>query len=118
MFYPAGVQLRTVKLSAMTDFSGAYMDGVLLLTPSKSLKWLATGQFLVSNPVMAYLSSGSASIIVPSVQSGFVDVAGNAVTTWEYVASLSVSTGGVDFNDKRVTIGYGLGDYALDFALG
>jgi len=89
MAFPPGVATCTVSIKAPVTFGGAAASVHLEITPGVRLVWAATGQTLadfIEQP--ADVSTGSATVILPTIQPGFQDEAGNAVTSWPYTARI------------------------------
>ena len=87
MAYPPGVVTCPVSIKAPVTFGGADATVHLEVTPGVRLIWAATGQTFadfVEQP--ADVSTGSATVNLPTIQPGFQDEAGNAVTSWPYTA--------------------------------
>lgn len=95
MAYPPGVATCPVSIMAPITFGGAAATVHLEVTPGVRLIWAATGQTLadfIERP--ADVSTGSATVLLPTIQPGFQDEAGNAVTSWPYTARVRFEYGG------------------------
>lgn len=89
MAYPDGVTTCTVFIQAPISFGGVDATVHLEVSPNVRLVHTATGRTFadfVEQP--AAVSTGSASIVLPHVQAGFQDEAGNTVTSWSYTARI------------------------------
>ena len=87
MAYPSGVQTCPVSIDAPITFGGVDATVHLEVTPGVRLVWAATGQTFadfVEQP--ADVTAGTATITLPTIQSGFVDEAGNEILSWPYSA--------------------------------
>lgn len=116
MSYPVGVLTRTVVLPVLSDFGGNLTNATLTIVPSVSLKWTATGQILLANPVSAVVVNGSASLTLPIIQAGFTTKENVRLDAWKYTASVSVPVGGASIPDIDFILPYGSSEYVLDFA--
>jgi len=117
MVFPAGVVTRMVTLPQITDTFGQPVSGIMTITPSLPLKWEATDQLVLSDPVSTDIVAGTASVALPIVQSGFI--LANAllrVDAWTYKVVLSLPAGVQDVPDLVFLLPSGPGDYMLDFA--
>ena len=95
MAFPTGVATCNVSIQAPVTFGGTAATVHLEITPAVRLIWAATGQTFadfVEQP--ADVSTGSATVTLPTIQSGFVDEAGNAVLSWPYTARVRFEYGG------------------------
>lgn len=95
MAYPPGVTTCPVTIKAPITFGGADATVHLEVTPAVRLVWAATGQTFadfVEQP--ADVSAGSATVLLPHIQPGFQDEAGNAVLSWTYTARVWFIHGG------------------------
>jgi hypothetical protein len=95
MAFPPGVATCPVSISAPITFGGAAATVHLEVTPGVRLIWTATGQTLadfIEQP--ADVSTGTATVTLPTIQPGFQDEAGNAVTSWPYTARVRFEHGG------------------------
>lgn len=95
MAYPPGVATCPVSIKAPITFGGVNATVHLEVTPGVRLIWAATGQTLadfIEQP--ADVSTGSATVTLPTIQPGFQDEAGNAVTSWPYTARVRFEFGG------------------------
>lgn len=115
MSYPAGVVVRFVNLPQIIDSSGAPVSGVLTITPSVSLKWDATDQLVLSEPISVPIVGGIASVSLPVIQSGFVLTNNVRVDAWTYSASLSLPAGVPEPAELLFALPYGTTSYDLDF---
>ena len=87
MAFPTGVATCNVSIQAPVTFGGTAATVHLEITPAVRLIWAATGQTFadfVEQP--ADVSTGSATVTLPTIQPGFVDEAGNTVLSWPYTA--------------------------------
>lgn len=94
MAYPPGVATCPVSISAPITFGGVDATVHLEVTPGIRLIWTATGQTLadfIEQP--ADVSTGTATVTLPTIQPGFQDEAGNAVTSWPYTARVRFEHG-------------------------
>lgn len=87
MAFPTGVATCNVSIQAPVTFGGSAATVHLEITPAVRLIWAATGQTFadfVEQP--ADVSTGSATVTLPTIQPGFIDEAGNTVLSWPYTA--------------------------------
>lgn len=115
MAYPAGVIARTVTLPTIVDSGGTPVGGVLTITPAFPLKWDATDQLVLDEPIATNIVGGTASVSLPIVQSGFVLTSNVRVDAWTYTASLSLPAGATELPDLVFILPAGSGNYSLDF---
>ena len=95
MAFPTGVATCNVSIQAPVTFGGTAATVHLEITPTVRLIWAATGQTFadfVEQP--ADVSTGSATVTLPTIQPGFVDEAGNTVLSWPYTARVRFEYGG------------------------
>jgi hypothetical protein len=104
-----------VDLPAIVDSSGQPINGVLTITPSFPLKWDATDQLVLDEPIATNIVGGTASVSLPIVQSGFVLTSNVRVDGWTYTASLSLPAGNTDVPDLVFLLPAGTDNYSLDF---
>lgn len=117
MVFPAGVITRTVTLPQIIDSFGQPVAGVMTITPSLPLKWEATDQLVLSDPIGTDIVAGTASVTLPIVQTGFVlQNILTRVDVWTYKAVLSLPAGVQEVPDLVFVLSAGTGDYMLDFA--
>lgn len=117
MVFPAGVITRTVTLPQIVDSLGQPVSGVMTITPSVPLKWEATDQLVLGDPIATDIVAGTASVTLPIVQTGFVlQTILLRVDVWTYKAVLSLPAGVQEVPDLVFVLSAGTGDYMLDFA--
>lgn len=117
MVFPAGVLTRTVTIPVITDSQGQPVSGVMTITPSVPLKWEATDQLVLSDPIATDIIAGTASVTLPIVQTGFVlQTILLRVDVWTYKVTLSLPAGVAEVPDLVFVLSAGTGDYMLDFA--
>lgn len=117
MTFPAGVIARNVVLPVILDSGGTPINtGVLTITPSVGLKWAATSQVILGDPINVNIVAGTASISLPIVQSGFVMGNNERVDVWTYRASVSLPPGVEDFVDHDFVLSAGETPYMLDMS--
>lgn len=110
--YPDGVIVRNVVLPPIVDAGGSLTSGVITISPSIALKWAATGQIVLADPVSVPIVDGTATFSLPIVQSGFVLTSNLLVDAWTYVATIQVP-GRTDLSEVTFILPSGDGDYAL-----
>ena len=118
MAYPPGVVTCPVSIKAPVTFGGADATVHLEVTPGVRLIWAATGQTFadfVEQP--ADVSTGSATVNLPTIQPGFQDEAGNAVTSWPYTARVRFEHDGKTRHAPLRSFTIPQGQAAVDLAL-
>ena len=118
MAYPPGVATCPVSIMAPITFGGAAATVHLEVTPGVRLIWTATGQTLadfIEQP--ADVSTGSATVTLPTIQAGFQDEAGNAVTSWPYTARVRFEHDGKTRHAPLRSFTIPEGQTAVDLAL-
>lgn len=93
MAIPEGITTAPVAFGKATDFTGRGVTVSIVITPSHRIVWDATGDPLVDFTSTERASAGAeASISLPHTdQPGFVDINGNPIVNWHYVAAVSES---------------------------
>jgi hypothetical protein len=118
MAYPSGVATCPVSIKAPITFGGAAATVHLEVTPGVRLIWAATGQTLadfIEQP--ADVSTGTATVTLPTIQPGFVDEAGNAVLSWSYTARVRFEYNGNKRHAPLRSFTIPQGQTAVDLAL-
>lgn len=95
MAYPPGVQTCPVSIDAPITFGGVDATVHLEVAPGVRLVWAATGQTFadfVEQP--EDVTAGTATVILPTIQPGFQDEAGNEILSWPYTARVRFDHGG------------------------
>ena len=118
MAYPPGVATCPVSIQAPVTFGGADATVHLEVTPGVRLIWAATGQTFadfVEQP--ADVSTGAATVNLPTIQPGFQDEAGNAVTSWPYTARVRFEYNGKTRHAPLRSFTIPQGQTAVDLAL-
>ena len=89
MAFPVGVATCPVTIKAPVTFGGVDATVRLVVTPAIRLVWAATGQpFADFEEAPITVTSGVATVTLPTIQPGFKDEAGNTVLSWTYNARI------------------------------
>jgi len=118
MAYPSGVVTCPVSIQAPITFGGAAATVHLEVTPGARLIWAATGQTLadfIEQP--ADVTTGSATVVLPTIQPGFQDEAGNQVLSWTYTARIRYEYGGEKRHAPLKAFTIPAGQSSVDLAL-
>lgn len=116
MPFPAGVITRAVSLPQIIDSQGQPSSGVMTITPSLPLKWDATDQLVLSDPISTDLVFGTATVELPVVQAGFVLQNDIRVDAFTYEVVLSLPAGTEPVPDLVFLLPVGDDPYLLDFS--
>lgn len=120
MALPPGVLTTLLTFGPAVSMLGTPLDMTITVTPSKSLKWVATGQPLVA---LTETSSGAAgvqgSVAIPRVgQPGFIDGTGNEATAWGYIINVTYkNAGGGDVAKSSTAFTPGIDQVEVDLDL-
>jgi len=118
MAYPPGVETCPVSIQAPITFGGDAAKVHLEVTPGARLIWTATGQTLadfIEQPADA--TTGTATVVLPTIQPGFQDEAGNPVLSWTYTARIRFEHGGEKRHAPLKAFTIPQGQSAVDLAM-
>lgn len=110
--YPDGVIVRNVVLPPIVDAGGNLASGTLVISPSIVLKWAATSQLVLGDPVIVPIVDGTATVPLPIVQTGFVLASDILVDAWTYTATVQ-APGVTNLPEVQFILPAGDGDYSI-----